>query len=92
VNNAATTGGLPNYFVNLNRNEMWNLYNLNMSSATDLVYLALAGMKSRRRGLIVNVSSVASISPNPFSSIYAASKVYIATGIVIKATFNILYF
>jgi 17beta-estradiol 17-dehydrogenase / very-long-chain 3-oxoacyl-CoA reductase len=84
VNNAATSGGLPNYFVDLNRNEMWNLYNLNMSSVTDLVYLALAGMKSRRRGLIVNVSSVASLAPNPFASIYAASKVYYIAAVFVQ--------
>jgi len=75
VNNAATSGGLPNYFYNLPRNDIWNLLTLNISSATDLVHLILPGMKTRGRGLIVNVSSVAALGPNPYSSIYAASKV-----------------
>ncbi|XP_065347829.1 hydroxysteroid dehydrogenase-like protein 1 [Cloeon dipterum] len=77
VNNAATPGGLPNYFYDLQRNDIWNLLTLNICSLTDLVHLVLPGMKERRRGLIVNVSSVAALAPNPISSIYAASKAYV---------------
>ncbi|CAB3386691.1 Hypothetical predicted protein [Cloeon dipterum] len=76
VNNAATPGGLPNYFYNLQRNDIWNLLTLNICSLTDLVQLVLPGMRERRRGLIVNVSSVAALAPNPIASIYAASKGY----------------
>ncbi|XP_059482170.1 hydroxysteroid dehydrogenase-like protein 1 isoform X1 [Neocloeon triangulifer] len=77
VNNAGTSGGLPNYFANLPRENIWNLLNLNICALTDLVHIVLPQMKSRGRGLIVNVSSVAALAPNPFSSIYAASKAYV---------------
>ncbi|XP_059482171.1 inactive hydroxysteroid dehydrogenase-like protein 1 isoform X2 [Neocloeon triangulifer] len=77
VNNSGSLCGVPGSFYKLTRENIWNSLSLNICALTDLVHVILPGMRQRGRGLIVNVSSVAALSPNPHSPIYAASKAFV---------------
>ncbi|MFV8751963.1 SDR family NAD(P)-dependent oxidoreductase [Nannocystaceae bacterium ST9] len=47
---------------------------INIAAPIDLTRRVLPGMLARKRGTIVNVSSMSGKSPTPYNSIYAASK------------------
>lgn len=50
---------------------------LNVTAVVRLTRAALPGMTARRKGAIVNVSSMASFQPNPYLASYGASKAYV---------------
>ena len=52
---------------------------LNVTALVRLTRAAAAGMVARRKGSIVNVSSMASFQPNPFFATYGASKAYVTS-------------
>lgn len=51
-----------------------DLFEKNLFSQLHLIQGFLPGMRERREGLIINVSSMAAKTPVPFSSFYASSK------------------
>jgi short-subunit dehydrogenase len=72
VNNAG--GDLQREFHNLSDTEIHSILELNLTSAVMLTRLALPGMLERRRGHIVNVSSMAGRVSFPNTEAYAAAK------------------
>ena len=50
---------------------------LNIAVLTELTGLFLPDMKKRRKGAIVNVSSIAGFQPLPYMSVYAATKAFV---------------
>ena len=52
---------------------------LNVAALTRLSHAALAAMVPRRRGWLLNVSSVASFQPAPKLAVYAATKAYVTS-------------
>jgi 17beta-estradiol 17-dehydrogenase / very-long-chain 3-oxoacyl-CoA reductase len=56
-------------------NELWAILNVNMGATVMMTRMVLAGMRQRRCGAIVNVSSGSELQPLPFMTVYAASKV-----------------
>lgn len=56
---------------------LMEMVRVNIEAPTELTYLALEGMLRRRRGAIVNVSSVLAFQPIAFMGVYAASKAYL---------------
>lgn len=50
---------------------------LNITVLVDLTYRCLQGMKARRSGSIVNLSSTAAFQPIPYFAVYAASKSFV---------------
>ncbi|KAM3850614.1 very-long-chain 3-oxoacyl-CoA reductase-like [Diretmus argenteus] len=63
---------IPNPEQNINQ-----VINCNMLSATQMTRLVLPGMVRRATGLIINVSSMAGIRPQPLLSLYSATKSFI---------------
>ena len=53
------------------------MHRLHVTATMRLTHAALTGMVSRRRGYIINVSSVAAFLHNPFSVSYGATKAWI---------------
>lgn len=53
------------------------MLNLHVLTLTHMTKLFLAGMLSRGRGHILNVSSVAGFQPSPLMAVYNASKAYV---------------
>ncbi len=77
VNNAGAGGHGP--FAERPIEDEDRRIRLNVLAPVHLMSAALPGMIERRRGGIVNVSSVASVQPLPFVATYAATKAYLTS-------------
>jgi short-subunit dehydrogenase len=72
VNNAALDGG--GWFPELDPDAVADVVQVNLAAALQLCRQALPGMLERRRGRIVNISSMAGVSAFPGMAAYAATK------------------
>ncbi len=59
------------------RDDYSRMLQLNVTSLTDLCHLYIPDMISQGGGGIINVGSVASLSPIPYASVYSSSKAYV---------------
>ncbi|XP_002708310.1 17-beta-hydroxysteroid dehydrogenase type 3 [Oryctolagus cuniculus] len=69
---------LPRRFLNT-PDEIQGLIHCNITSVVKMTQLILKHMGSRRRGLILNISSGAALFPWPLYSLYSASKAFVCT-------------
>lgn len=72
INNAG--GAVPKLFNQLQPDELLQCTNLNYHAPVLLMQAVLEGMKERKYGRIVNISSIASKSPRPLLPHYGAVK------------------
>ena len=72
INNAGCVNFLPLQDYSLE--EMQKLFNLNVLSGIELARLLLPSMLSKKKGHIVNVSSISGKVGSPYGNVYAASK------------------
>jgi len=77
VNNAGF--GTNGAFHELDADRLADEIELNVAALTRLSHAALAAMVPRRRGWLLNVSSVASFQPAPRLAVYAATKAYVTS-------------
>ena len=56
-----------------------SLIDVNIKALTRLSYIFGNYFKSKRKGMIVNISSVASMMPGPYMATYYASKAYVSS-------------
>lgn len=75
VNNAGF--GLNDALADLPGERVAEMLRLNVLATTELLRLAVAAMRSRRRGFVLNVSSTAGAAPFPYFAPYGASKAYL---------------
>ena len=75
INNA----GFGDYgeFCTRNLSKQVEMIQLNITALVELTYLFLPGMKERRQGGIINVSSIAGFQPLPYMSVYSATKAFV---------------
>lgn len=77
VNNAGF--GTSGTFAELDVDRLSAEVELNVAALTRLSHAALAVMVPRRRGWLLNVSSVAGFQPAPHLAVYAATKAYVTS-------------
>ncbi|XP_062997570.1 inactive hydroxysteroid dehydrogenase-like protein 1 [Elgaria multicarinata webbii] len=77
VNNAGVFYACPDYFTNLTEDKVWDLINVNIGAVNMMVHMVLPGMVQRKKGAIINVSSVFCCQPTPKITAYSASKAYL---------------
>jgi hypothetical protein len=75
INNAGF--GTIGRFAELDLDKELNEIQLNVLALVRLTHAALPGMIRRKRGGIINVSSLAAFQPGPFNATYAATKAYV---------------
>lgn len=75
VNNAGVATHTP--LLDTNVNAMERMIDLNVTALTRLTYAAVPGFVARARGAIINISSVAGITPEVLNGVYGASKAYV---------------
>jgi uncharacterized protein len=75
VNNAGI--GLYGEFQGQSLDQIHQMLRLNIDTLTDLTHLFLPAMRARRRGIIIQVGSLASFMPGPLYAAYSASKAYV---------------
>ncbi|XP_040612077.1 testosterone 17-beta-dehydrogenase 3 isoform X1 [Mesocricetus auratus] len=69
---------LPSHFLNT-PGEIQSLIHCNVTSVVKMTQLVLKHMESRRRGLILNISSGIALRPWPLYALYSASKAFVCT-------------
>lgn len=77
VNNAGF--GTSGRFHDLEPDRLVREIDLNCAALTRLSHAALSSMVPRRRGWLMNVSSVASFQPTPGLAVYSATKAYVTS-------------
>ena len=77
VNNAGF--GTSGSFVDLPVDRLSREIDLNVSALMRISHAALGVMTERRRGWLMNVSSVASFQPGPQLAVYAATKAFVTS-------------
>ncbi|NXE10018.1 HSDL1 protein, partial [Lophotis ruficrista] len=77
VNNVGIFHTYPDYFTNLSEDTLWDVINVNIASANMMIHIVLPGMVEKKKGAIVNVSSITGCQPAPMLTVYGASKAYL---------------
>ncbi|KAK3738848.1 hypothetical protein QZH41_015062, partial [Actinostola sp. cb2023] len=67
----------PEFFTNMSRENVWKMLNVNDLSVIMMTHMILPGMVSRRKGVVMNVSSRAGLEPMPLLSVYSSSKAFV---------------
>ena len=75
INNAGY--GRWGELTSFERDDYAKMLQLNVTTLTDLCHLYLPDMVAQGGGGIINVGSMASLSPVPYASIYSSSKAYV---------------
>lgn len=79
VNNVGMSYRHAEYFhvIRGGRQVLFDLIASNVTACTMMLHLVLPGMLERRKGLVVNVSSLTAVYPMPLLSVYSACKAYV---------------
>lgn len=77
VNNAGY--GMSGPFAEVSLEDQLGQIDLNVTALVALTHGAVAAMRPRRRGWILNVSSVAGFLPSPNAATYAATKAFVTS-------------
>ena len=75
INNAGY--GRWGTFHEVDMDDYADMIQLNVTSLSELSHLFIPDMISKGEGGVINVGSVASLTPVPYSSVYAATKAYV---------------
>lgn len=65
----------PDEFSNVPMEILWSLIKLNVGAMITMTRIVVNGMKERKKGAIINISSGSELMPCPFLTVYAATKV-----------------
>lgn len=77
INNAGF--GSAGDFATLDLGRELDMIDLNIEALVAVTHRYLAGMRERRSGTIINVSSTAGFQPIPFMATYAATKAFVSS-------------
>ena len=61
--------------MNVTEEDIWRFVNINVASVVAMTKVVLPQMLTRKRGAIINLSSISALCPLPYNATYAASKV-----------------
>jgi uncharacterized protein len=75
VNNAGF--GATASLVNSNIDDLENMIDLNVTALTRLTYAVLPGFLEKKRGVLINISSIAALSPEILNGVYSGTKAYV---------------
>ncbi|XP_047371619.1 very-long-chain 3-oxoacyl-CoA reductase-like isoform X2 [Vespa velutina] len=78
INNAGINSDYPEVFIKTKEEMLNKILQLNVVSLTNITRLILPGMMERKKGIIINISSIAGMNIScPYLTTYAATKAYI---------------
>ncbi|KAJ3275543.1 hypothetical protein HK104_003892 [Borealophlyctis nickersoniae] len=79
VNNVGINHAFPTAFVEEKEDLLTDIVEVNVKTQVRLTRYILPHMISRKRGLILNIGSVAGVAPSPLLATYSASKAFLRT-------------
>ncbi|XP_031568031.1 very-long-chain 3-oxoacyl-CoA reductase-B-like [Actinia tenebrosa] len=77
VNNVGVGDSCPDFFLMSSVQDDLKMLNVNVLSVVMMMHIILPGMVSRKKGLVINVSSVAGSMPMPLIATYSATKAFV---------------
>lgn len=77
INNAGVMHESPNRFLDQPEDGLWSHVRVNMAATLMVTRAVLPSMVAKRRGLVINISSIAASRPLPLMGVYSASKKFI---------------
>jgi len=77
INNAGVMYSSPNKFLDQSEEETWSQVRVNALALVTVTRLFMPAMVARKRGLVINISSIAAYSPLPLMGVYSASKAFV---------------
>lgn len=78
VNNVGASYDSPTYFNDLKDNEeIRKIIHINCCSVTFMTRIVLPQMLERKKGAIINLSSLTGVIPTPLLTVYSGSKAYV---------------
>lgn len=77
VNNVGISNIIPDKFEKSSEKFLWEMININIGAVTFMSKMVIPKMKTKRRGLILNVSSGNQYQPQPLMAVYAATKCFV---------------
>ncbi|GAB1293715.1 Inactive hydroxysteroid dehydrogenase-like protein 1 [Apodemus speciosus] len=77
VNDVGAFYPYPQYFSQIPEDTLWDIVNVNIAAASQMVHIVLPGMVERKKGAIVTVSSGSCCKPTPQLAAFSASKAYL---------------
>uniref|UniRef100_A0A0B6YAZ5 Inactive hydroxysteroid dehydrogenase-like protein 1 n=1 Tax=Arion vulgaris TaxID=1028688 RepID=A0A0B6YAZ5_9EUPU len=77
VNNVGVMYDYPDVLLNISRQKLWQLINVNIGAATMMTHMLLPQMVERDKGGIIVVSSGSSTQITPQMTVYSATKRYL---------------
>lgn len=77
INNVGMAYPYPEYFLDMPNGDKlcMDMIFCNLVSVTMMIRVVMPQMVERRRGVVVNIGSIAAIAPTPLMCVYGASKV-----------------
>lgn len=77
VNNVGMSYEHPEEFLLLEEKRMRDMVAINIDALNAMCRLVMPGMEKRRRGAVINISSMSAVVSSPMLAVYAASKAYV---------------
>lgn len=77
VNNAGASYDHPELFTELSAERVASILEVNVTATTEIAKVFLPRMFERKKGVLINISSILSYIPSPYLSVYGASKAFV---------------
>ncbi|ESN99953.1 hypothetical protein HELRODRAFT_83511, partial [Helobdella robusta] len=77
VNNVGMSHNHPEFLLECNDKDLENMVNINCFSVVFMTKLVLAQMVEKKKGLIINISSLSAHQSTPLLATYAATKAFV---------------
>jgi len=79
VNNVGKSHSVPIYFAETPKEEMNDIVSINVNATLRVTHGILPGMIKKKRGLILNIGSLAGAVPSPMLATYSGTKAFLST-------------
>jgi len=77
INNVGISYDFPQWYHELTDEEVDRIMTVNMQSVVWMTRAVLPGMRERKRGAVVNMSSASARPPNPLLTVYSSTKGFV---------------
>lgn len=85
INNAGVMYDSPNRFLDQPESKIWEQVRVNMVAVAMMTRIVLPQLVQRKRGLVVNLSSIAGYQPLSLMGVYSASKARKPGNVLLRA-------